>query len=95
VAVSLAQRYGRLVLSAGGLILAARVAGVWVGADAVGTGSNPWPIVRGLVVAGAGLSLLVIPLVNVVLAAVPGDAGGGACGRFSTRSSSAARSASP
>ena len=38
----------------------------------------------GLVVAGMGLSLLVIPLVNVVLAAVPAEAAGGASGLFST-----------
>jgi EmrB/QacA subfamily drug resistance transporter len=84
VAVSLAQRYGRLVLSVGGLGLGAGVLGVWIGADGVGAGSNPWPIVPGLVVAGAGLSLLVIPLVNVVLAAVPSEAAGGAGGQFTT-----------
>jgi EmrB/QacA subfamily drug resistance transporter len=83
-AVSLAQRYGRLVLSVGAVLTAAGIAGVWIGADAVGTGSNPWPIVPGLVIAGAGLSLLVIPLVNVVLAAVPSEAAGGAGGQFST-----------
>jgi hypothetical protein len=36
------------------------------------------------VVAGAGLALLVIPLANVVLAAVPTEAAGGASGLFST-----------
>jgi len=45
---------------------------------------SPWPVVPGLVVAGAGLSLLVIPLVNVVLAAVPVQVAGGASGLFST-----------
>ena len=49
-----------------------------------GTGSDPWSIVPGLVVAGAGLSLLIIPLANVVLAAVPTGAAGGASGLFST-----------
>jgi hypothetical protein len=83
-AVSLAQRHGRIVLSIGAVLMAAGIGGVWVGADAVGTGSNPWPIVPGLVIAGAGLSLLVIPLVNVVLAAVPSEAAGGAGGQFST-----------
>ncbi|HME65885.1 MAG TPA: MFS transporter, partial [Streptosporangiaceae bacterium] len=33
---------------------------------------------------GAGLALLIIPLVNVVLAAVPVEAAGGASGLFST-----------
>ena len=84
VAVPLAQRYGRLVLSLGGLLLAVGVVAISIGADSVGTGSNPWPIVPGLVIAGAGLSLLVIPLVDVVLAAVPSEAAGGAGGQFST-----------
>src|SRR6266700_963479 len=50
----------------------------------VGVNGSPWPIVPGLVVAGAGLALLVIPLVNVVLAAVPAEVAGGASGLFST-----------
>jgi EmrB/QacA subfamily drug resistance transporter len=84
VAVPLAERHGRLVLALGGLLLALGVAGILVGAEHVGTGSNPWPVVPGLVIAGVGLSLLVIPLVNVVLAAVPHEAAGGAGGIFST-----------
>lgn len=84
VAVPLAERRGRLVLSSGALLLALGVGAVLLGADHVGTGSNPWPIVPGLAVAGAGLSLLVIPLVNVVLAVVPSGAAGGAGGQFST-----------
>jgi EmrB/QacA subfamily drug resistance transporter len=83
-AAPLAQRFGRLVLVLGGLLFAAGIIGVDVGAHHVGTGTNPWPLVPGLVVAGAGLSLLVIPLVNVVLAAVPAEAAGGASGLFST-----------
>jgi EmrB/QacA subfamily drug resistance transporter len=83
-AVALAERYGRLVLLTGGLLLAAGTTGVWIGADSVGHASNPWPIVPGLVVAGAGLSLIIIPLANVVLAAVPRKAAGGAGGQLST-----------
>jgi EmrB/QacA subfamily drug resistance transporter len=84
LAVPLAERYGRLILTAGALLLALGTVGVRLGAGDVGNGSDPWPIVPGLVVAGAGLSLLVIPLVNVVLAAVPAEAAGGASGLFST-----------
>jgi MFS family permease len=51
---------------------------------ALGVNGSPWPVVPGLVVAGAGLALLIIPLVNVVLAAVPVEAAGGASGLFST-----------
>jgi MFS family permease len=84
LAVPLAQRYGRLILASGALLLALGVIGVDFGAHEMGTGDNPWPLVPGLVVAGAGLALLVIPLVNVVLAAVPAEAAGGASGLFGT-----------
>lgn len=80
-----AVKAGRLVLVAGSLLMAGGFA--WVrhavtGADATHTGA--WPLVPGLVVAGAGLGFLVVPLVNVVLSAVPADLAGGASGIFST-----------
>jgi MFS family permease len=84
MAVPLAQRHGRRVLSLGGFLMAIGVFGVLLGSAHVGTGSDPWPVVPGLVIAGAGLSLMIIPLVNVVLAAVPHEVAGGAGGIFST-----------
>ena len=72
------------MLAAGGLLMAAGVAGVDVAARHAGTGTSPWLLVPGLVIAGAGLALVVIPLVSVVLAAVPAEAAGGASGMFST-----------
>jgi EmrB/QacA subfamily drug resistance transporter len=84
LAVPLAQRHGRLVLFGGALLLALGAVGVDIGAHRVGTSTNPWPLVPGLAVGGAGLALLIIPLVNVVLAAVPADAAGGASGLFGT-----------
>jgi predicted MFS family arabinose efflux permease len=80
----LARRYGRVVLAAGGVLLVLGTAGVAVAARGVGADANAWPIVPGLVVAGLGLAFLVIPLVNVVLAAAPVDAAGGASSLFST-----------
>src|SRR5215469_10308838 len=44
IAVPLAQRYGRLVLAAGGVLMAAGLAGVDVGAHHVGTSTSPWPL---------------------------------------------------
>ena len=79
-AVQLAQRAGRLVLAAGGLLMALGALEVVLGAGSVGSGSDPWPVIPGMVLAGVGLSLLIIPLVNVVLAAVP-HAAAGRCGR--------------
>jgi EmrB/QacA subfamily drug resistance transporter len=84
IAVPLAQRHGRNVLCLGGLLMALGMLAVLLGASHVGTGSDPWPVVPGLVIAGAGLSLMIIPLVNVVLAAVPHGIAGGAGGIFST-----------
>jgi EmrB/QacA subfamily drug resistance transporter len=84
IVVPLAKKHGRRILSFGGGLMALGVLGVLIGAGHVGTGSDPWPVVPGLVVAGAGLSLMVIPLVNVVLAAVPHEVAGGAGGMFST-----------
>jgi EmrB/QacA subfamily drug resistance transporter len=83
-AAPLAQRYGRRVLVMGAVLMVAGIAGVALAASHVGLNGSPWPVVPGLVVAGAGLVLLVIPLVNVVLAAVPVEVAGGASGLFST-----------
>jgi EmrB/QacA subfamily drug resistance transporter len=84
VAVPLAQKHGRRVLALGGLLMAAGIVGELLAAPHIGVNGSPWPAVPGLVVAGAGLSLLIIPLVNVVLAAVPVEVAGGASGLFST-----------
>jgi EmrB/QacA subfamily drug resistance transporter len=84
VAVPLAQKAGRRVLAGGAALMVAGIGGVALAAPHVGVNGSPWPIVPGLVVAGAGLALLVIPLVNVVLAAVPAEVAGGASGLFST-----------
>jgi hypothetical protein len=64
--------------------MVAGILGVALAAGHVGRSGSPWPVVPGLVVAGAGLALLVVPLVNVVLAAVPAEVAGGASGLFST-----------
>ena len=84
VAVPLAQRHGRRILASGALLMVAGIAGTALAAPHVGVNGSPWPVVPGLAVAGAGLALLVIPLVNVVLAAVPAEAAGGAAGLFAT-----------
>ncbi|MFF9108453.1 MFS transporter [Streptomyces sp. NPDC014805] len=85
VADSLATRYGRAVLGAGALLMAAGFGGIWVAvAHASAPHTGAWPLVPGLLVSGAGLGFLVVPLVNVVLSAVPADLAGGASGIFST-----------
>ncbi len=72
------------MLALGGVLMAAGIAGESLAASHVGVNGSSWPVVPGLVVAGAGLALLIIPLVNVVLAAVPVEVAGGASGLFGT-----------
>jgi EmrB/QacA subfamily drug resistance transporter len=85
LADGLAVRFGRLVLGAGALLMAGGFGLVWAAVhDAPLVHTGAWPLVPGLVLAGAGLGFLVVPLVNVVLSAVPGDLAGAASGIFST-----------
>ncbi|WP_225831336.1 MFS transporter [Streptomyces sp. NK08204] len=82
---ALAAKYGRLVLGAGALLMAGGYGWVWAAVDgAPARHAGAWPLVPGLVLAGAGLGFLVVPLVNVVLSAVPAELAGGASGIFST-----------
>jgi EmrB/QacA subfamily drug resistance transporter len=84
LAVPLARRYGRIVLFGGGVLMALGALAVRIGASHVDGPTDFWPIVPGLAIAGIGLSLQIIPLANVVLAAVPREVAGGAGGTFST-----------
>jgi len=84
VSISLAPRFGRYVLVAGALLMAAGTIACDVAAHHAGAQVSSWALVPGLAIAGAGLGLLVVPLVNVVLAAVPADEAGEASGVFST-----------
>ncbi|MDX3230439.1 MFS transporter [Streptomyces sp. ME19-01-6] len=77
----LVARFGRYVLAGGGLLMAVGFA--WVG-QATSAAPAAWPLVPGFVVAGAGLGFVLIPLVNIVLSAVPVELAGCASGIFST-----------
>lgn len=82
--IPMAAKMGRMVLVAGAVIMAAGYVGIDIAADSTGAQVGTWELVPGLVVAGAGLGLLVVPLVNVVLSAVPAEAAGEASGVFNT-----------
>jgi EmrB/QacA subfamily drug resistance transporter len=84
LASRLAPRLGRIVLMTGAFLLALGIAGVDVAAHQAGSHMNPWLLVPGLVVAGMGLGLLVVPLVNVVISAVSPSEAGNASGIFNT-----------
>ena len=84
VAGTLAQARGRSILVLGAVLLIAGVGIIGIPAWRSWPHLSAWTTLIGLVIAGAGLGLLVVPLVNVVLAAVPVEAAGGASGTFST-----------
>ncbi|WP_055603784.1 MFS transporter [Streptomyces aureus] len=81
----LAARLGRYVPTAGALLMAGGYGWVWYAMEAAAPAhTGAWPLVPGLAVAGAGLGLLVVPLVGIVLSAAPAELAGGASGVFST-----------
>ncbi|WP_301127606.1 MFS transporter [Streptomyces cacaoi] len=85
VAGALAVRFGRLVLVAGAALMAVGYGLVWLAVDgSAAAHTGAWPLVPGLLLAGAGLGFLVVPLVDVVLSAVPAGIAGAASGIFTT-----------
>jgi MFS family permease len=83
-AVSLAPKLGRLVLCAGGVLMAVGSLGIALVAHRADTPVGTWALVPWLVVAGLGVGFLVIPLVNVVLSAIGREEAGEASGVFGT-----------
>ncbi len=80
----LALEHGRKVLIGGGAVMTLGFLAIgWV-AWHVPAHFSGWALAPGYVIAGAGLGLLVVPLINVVLAAVPAGTSGGASGVFGT-----------
>jgi MFS family permease len=80
----LAAKRGRRVLATGGALMAAGTLIVATPAFTDTASLSVWPVLAGLLIAGAGLGWLIVPLVNVVLAAVPVASAGGASGTFNT-----------
>lgn len=83
IGVKLAARHGRRLLIIGSLVIAGSHAAMWLVVTQV---DNPvwWQLGGPLLLGGLGLGLAAPPLVNVVLAAVPGQQAGSAGGVLST-----------
>ncbi|MFI1017427.1 MFS transporter [Streptomyces sp. NPDC020965] len=80
----LVPRFGRKVLQAGALTMAAGVLiYIWEAAR-YGTGIHSWQMVLPLVVMGLGMGLIVAPLTDAVLSEVPREHAGSASGLIST-----------
>ncbi|MEU1627632.1 MFS transporter [Streptomyces sp. NPDC020096] len=82
----LVPRYGRKVLQAGALVMAAGVLVYIWEADRYGAGVHPWQMAFPLVVMGIGMGLIVAPLTDAVLSQVPPEHSGSASGLINTTS---------
>ncbi|MFY1677293.1 MFS transporter [Streptomyces sp. WMMC905] len=80
----LVPRFGRKVLQAGALAMAAGVLLYLWAADRYGLDITEWQMMPGLVVMGAGMGLIVAPLTDAILSGVPREHAGAASGLIST-----------
>ncbi|MEV0783280.1 MFS transporter [Streptomyces sp. NPDC050423] len=80
----LVPRFGRKVLQAGALLMAAGLLLYIWESDRYGMGITPWQMALPLVVMGIGMGLIVAPLADAVLSEVPKEHSGSASGLFNT-----------
>jgi EmrB/QacA subfamily drug resistance transporter len=83
-APGLTQRYGRLVVAAGGAALTLGLALLALAVSEIGTSGSLLALVPGLALAGAGIGLCFTPLTATVLANVEPALAGSAAGAMST-----------
>ncbi|MEV6209199.1 MFS transporter [Kitasatospora sp. NPDC051914] len=80
----LVPRFGRGVLRAGAVVMAAGSLLYLALAEWLGTGITPWQMALPLAVMGAGMGLIVAPLTDAVLSEVPREHAGSASGLINT-----------
>ncbi|MFF7950707.1 MFS transporter [Streptomyces griseorubiginosus] len=80
----LVPRFGRKVLQAGALLMAAGVLLYLWEADRYGMGIRSWQMALPLIVMGVGMGLIVAPLTDAVLSEVPKEHAGSASGLINT-----------
>lgn len=80
----LVPRFGRKVLQAGALLMAAGLLLYIWESDRYGMGITSWQMALPLVVMGLGMGLIVAPLADAVLSEVPKEHSGSASGLFNT-----------
>jgi EmrB/QacA subfamily drug resistance transporter len=84
VSVPLGTRLGKVVMVTGAGLQSAATVWVLATVRARGDALTTWSLVPALAVAGVGLGLLVVPLVDVALATIPVGEAGAASGAYGT-----------
>jgi EmrB/QacA subfamily drug resistance transporter len=84
ISVPLGMKLGKVVMVAGAALQSAATIWVLAVVHGQGDGLSTWDLVPALVVAGIGLGMLVVPLVDVALATVPTSEAGAASGAYGT-----------
>ncbi|MEV4250612.1 MFS transporter [Streptosporangium canum] len=79
-ASGLARKVGRKLIHLGTVVMAAGVAGVGVTLGLVGMGVTPWQLAPALAVTGVGMSMVMAPFFDIVLAGVEPHESGSASG---------------
>ncbi len=83
-APALATRYGRTVLAAGALVLAAGHALLLIAVGDVGVSGSLALLAPGLILVGAGMGLGITPLTTIILSGIKPDQAGAASGALTT-----------
>ncbi len=83
-APALLERHGRRLLGAGALVLAAGHGLLLAAVAEVGVGGSIAPLIPGLVLIGAGMGLMIVPLTTTIMASMPLEHAGAASGALST-----------
>ena len=84
LAVPLSQRFGKGLVAVGGAVQAGAFGAVLLVIQVKGSSLSGWDLVLPLAVAGAGMMLLIMPLMGLTLAHVPEDVAGAASGTLTT-----------
>jgi predicted MFS family arabinose efflux permease len=83
-APKLTARYGRTVVAAGGLTLAAGLVALALAVGSIGVGGSLWALVPGLALVGVGIGLCFTPIQQTVLGNVEPALAGATSGMLST-----------
>ena len=81
---ALTERFGRRLVGVGALVLASGHGLLLAAVADVGVGGSIWPLVPGLLLIGAGMGLLIVPLTTTIMSGVDPAHAGAASGALAT-----------